>query len=181
MRLWPEKNQCRWWQWQPLSSDRDRTQRVVELMTLLCNSHIKVSLGFLFIRFTLSLRPALVPQKFSFQLCLCVEQNFLRWLLQSFHSVGWHWSTTLCMTSMAWWAWAPNGFVCAPHLKLSLYFLLGYNVFQRCHRRTKLTLKKKKTFLLKDTSFQVKSLSKRLSWWAHIHARHCVALLRLKI
>lgn len=99
--------------------------------------------------YSLSLRPALVPQKFSFQLCLCVEQNFLRWLLQSFHSVGWHWSTTLCMTSMAWWAWAANGFVCAPHLKLSLYFLLGYNVFQRCHRRTKLTLKKKKLFYWK--------------------------------
>lgn len=161
MCLWPEENQCRWWQRQSLSSDRDRTQGVIELMTLLCNSHIKVSLGFLFHQvYSLSLRPALVPQKFSFQLCLCVEQIFLRWLLQSFHSVGWHWSTTLCMTSMAWWAWAPNGFVCAPHLKLSSVFPVGLQCFPTLPQENKVNIKKKKNFFIERYIFPSKVLFK---------------------
>lgn len=60
-------------------------------------------------------------------------------------------------------------------------FPVGLQCFPTLPQENKVNIKKKKTFLLKDTSFQVKSLSKRLSWWAHIHARHCVALLRLKI
>jgi hypothetical protein len=99
------------------------------------------------------------------------------------HSMGSHWTKTLCTTYTkwgTWWAWAFKMAFCALCIwRFRLYFLLGYSVFQHCDKRTKWTLKI--FFLLKNAFFQVKSLSKRLSWWVIIHVEHCVTLLHLKI
>lgn len=132
---------------------------------------------------------------FSFWVWFLVPRSFLFSSVYVFNRIFWggyyriftawlHWTKTLCTTYIkweSWWTWALKmPFVCVLYIwSFRLYFLLGYSVFHRCRTRTKSTLKN--NFLLKNMFFQVKSLSKRLSWWVIIHVWHCVALLHLEI
>lgn len=132
--LWAEEKsgkQDRQWPWQWLPDTTQGLQFITFYRVLFENQ----------VSFPLSLTSD--AQKFSFQLCLCINRIFWGgcfrvftvWVGNGLRLYVWlTWRGNLMGMSFK------NGFVCMLYIwRLCLYFLLDYSVFQHCHRRTKLT------------------------------------------
>lgn len=124
---------------------------------------------------------------FSLWVWLLVPRSFLFSSVYVFNRVFWggcyrmftawvHIGLRLCTTYIkweTWWAWAlKTFFVCVLYIwSFRLYFLLGYDVFQHCRKRTKSTLKN--NFFIEEYIFPRKVIIKETVMVGH---HSCVAL-----